>query len=192
MVPSSLWALFEDHGLVLLSDPALPAVAQHLAGPISGSWWGHAAGGRIYAAANALEAHPDVLVVRLVSRKVTFVHRRLWPALLRAAVDGGPWQKRGLTADARTLLEALGDTPLRAEAPGVALVGKPGPAMKLLVERLLARGWEEHTPSGAHARRIESWKPWAEREKVVPGDRAALDAAAKRLGPAARLPWEAA
>ena len=36
-------------------------------------------------------------------------------------------------------------------------------ACKMLEERLLVRGWEDHLPSGRHAKRIESWTAWAER-----------------------------
>jgi hypothetical protein len=38
---------------------------------------------------------PDVLCFRLVERKITFVHRRLWPALVRLAAELG---KERLTA----------------------------------------------------------------------------------------------
>ena len=31
----------------------------------------------------AVAAHPDVLVCKLIGGKVTYVHRRLWPALVR-------------------------------------------------------------------------------------------------------------
>jgi hypothetical protein len=39
----------------------------------------------IFELARATRGRDDVLVCRLVDGKVTFVHRRLWPALVRAA-----------------------------------------------------------------------------------------------------------
>ena len=76
-----------EHGMLLESARGpLPNVAEMVAGePIAGSWWGHAAGHAIYNALNDLAASPDVLRTRLVNGKVTLVHRRLWPALVRVA-----------------------------------------------------------------------------------------------------------
>jgi hypothetical protein len=51
--------------------------------PITGSWWGHAKGHEIYSVLSFLEESPDVLVCRLIDGKVTLVHRRVWPALIR-------------------------------------------------------------------------------------------------------------
>ena len=50
--------------------------------PIRGSWWGHPQGHRIFATINALAASPDVARMRLVNRRITLVHRRLWASLL--------------------------------------------------------------------------------------------------------------
>jgi hypothetical protein len=64
----------------------VPSLAEFVAGaPIRGSWWGHAKGQEIFRAINAVVDSGDVLVCRLVDDKVTFVHRRLWPALVRLA-----------------------------------------------------------------------------------------------------------
>jgi hypothetical protein len=71
----------------------LPNVAELVAGsPIKGSWWGHPSGHAIYAELNALDESPDVARMRLVNGKVTLVHRRLWPALVRAAERFTPKQ----------------------------------------------------------------------------------------------------
>lgn len=64
----------------------LPNVAELVAGaPITGSWWAHPDSHAIFAAINALADSPDVVRTRLVNGKVTLVHRRLWPALVRVA-----------------------------------------------------------------------------------------------------------
>lgn len=64
----------------------LPNVAELIAGePIRGSWWGHPQSHAIFDALNVLAESPDVVRTRLVKGKVTLVHRRLWPPLVRVA-----------------------------------------------------------------------------------------------------------
>ena len=64
----------------------MPNLAEHVVGePIRGSWWGHARSHEIFAVINAVLASPDVVATRLVNGKVTLIHRRRWPALVRVA-----------------------------------------------------------------------------------------------------------
>lgn len=74
-------------GVVLASAKGpVPNLAAAVAGaPIKGGWWAHPKGREIFNVLGAVADSPDVLVCRLVGGKVTFVHRRLWPALVRAA-----------------------------------------------------------------------------------------------------------
>ena len=76
-----------DHGVVLVAARGpVPRLTEAIAGePIVGSWWGHPQGHEIYAVLDVVMSSPDVLVCRAVNGKVTLVHRRLWPALIRAA-----------------------------------------------------------------------------------------------------------
>jgi hypothetical protein len=75
------------HGMLLQSARGpIPNVAELVAGePIRGSWWGHPKGHAIFDALETLSDSPDVVRLRLVNGKVTLVHRRLWPALVRVA-----------------------------------------------------------------------------------------------------------
>ena len=75
------------HGMLLRSAHGpLPNVAEMIAGePIRGNWWNHPARRSIFDALNLLAESPDVVRMRLVNGKVTLVHRRLWPALVRIA-----------------------------------------------------------------------------------------------------------
>jgi hypothetical protein len=75
------------HGVVLESASGpVPSLADVIAGgPIRGSWWGHARSHEIFALTRAVRDCPDVLVCRLVDGKITYVHRRLWPALVRVS-----------------------------------------------------------------------------------------------------------
>lgn len=79
----------EEHGVVLASakGPA-PRLIEHLAGePVAGNWWSHPRAKEIYNALAQVQDHEDVLVCRLIRGKVTLVHRRLWPALVRLAAS---------------------------------------------------------------------------------------------------------
>jgi len=81
-------AFVEKHGVVLQSarHAQIPSFAEFVAGePIRGSWWSHRASKRIFALTRAVRDAPEVLVCRLADAKITFVHERLWPALVRLA-----------------------------------------------------------------------------------------------------------
>lgn len=87
MTPEQALAFVEEHGVVLqAARGAVPSFAQHVAGePIRGSWWAHPKGHQIFELASAVSEHPDVLVCKLVDGKITYVHRRLWAALVKLA-----------------------------------------------------------------------------------------------------------
>jgi len=80
-------AFVRKHGIILESAAgAVPSFAAAVAGgPIRGSWWSHPRSHEIFELTRAIRARDDILVCRLVNGKVTFVHRRLWPALVRVA-----------------------------------------------------------------------------------------------------------
>lgn len=77
----------EKHGVVLVSAKgAVPRLTEAIAGEsIKGSWWGHPKGHQIYAILQVVTESEDILVCRLIEGKITLVHRRLWPALVRVA-----------------------------------------------------------------------------------------------------------
>ena len=155
-----------------------------------GSWWGHPLGHTIFATGESLFHHPDVLLAKLVSGKATWIHRRLWPALLAAAHSREAWQTEGLSRAARSLLDEV-------ERDGQARAS--GAVARELETRLLARGEQEHTASGRHAKVLEAWPRWAARMRVTPlgsvdeGRRqldGVLDALNSRFGGKGRLPWQ--
>jgi hypothetical protein len=80
-------AFVERHGIVLQAARGpVPNLAEAIAGgPIRGSWWGHPKGKEIFRAAEAICESPNVLVCKLIGGKITYVHRRLWPALIKLA-----------------------------------------------------------------------------------------------------------
>jgi hypothetical protein len=87
MTSAQALAFVRRHGVVLeAAQGKAPSLAEAVAGePLGGSWWSHPKSQEIFATTRAVRDSPDVLVCRLLGGKVTFVHRRLWPALVRAA-----------------------------------------------------------------------------------------------------------
>jgi len=116
--PREAIAFVRRHGVVLQAARGpVPSLAEAIAGgPIRGSWWAHAKGRIIFRAAQAVCKSPEVLVCKLIDDKVTYDHRRLWPALVKLA-----------------------------------------PRFR---KAQLAKVWDEHTKSGAHASRRMAFPEW--------------------------------
>ena len=182
--------MLRERGLLMAADRVLPSVVTLVAGgPIRGSWWAHPSSHAIFGASSALASHPDAIALPLVSGKVTFVHRRLWPALLGVALADEPWQTRSLTAPARALMAKL-DKMNELQASG--------DPVREIERRLLARSEHIHTEPGSHAKRLERWERWAQRVDAAPlpdiaeAKRVIEDAAAalaSGLGVSPKLPW---
>src|SRR5438093_3277607 len=87
MTPKQAIAFVKANGVVLESGRGpVPNLAEAIAGEaIRGSWWAHPRAKTIFLCSRAIRESADVLVCRLVGGKVTYVHRRLWPALVRLA-----------------------------------------------------------------------------------------------------------
>jgi len=95
--PGAALAFVRRHGIVLMAARGpVPSLAEAIAGgPFRGSWWGHPLGGRMFRLFEAVADSRDVIVCRLAQGKITFVHRRVWPALVRLAKH---FPKRALAA----------------------------------------------------------------------------------------------
>lgn len=162
----------EEYGVLLESDVKLPSVAGLIAGePIRGSWWGHPMSHTIFGVSVKLSEDPDVIVSKLVSGKVTWVHRRLWSALIAIGSARERWQKAGFTEEARTLLSMVSkQRELTADQTFCRAhkIKSAGAAIRELEKRLLVYAEEIHTNSGAHAKRVETWGRWCERVGFVP------------------------
>jgi hypothetical protein len=83
--PRAALAFLKKHGVVLQAAKGrVPTLTDAIAGErIRGSWWGHPKGKTIFRILTGVSESADVLIFRLVDGKITFVHRRLWPALVR-------------------------------------------------------------------------------------------------------------
>ena len=80
--------MLRRHGVMLEAarGPVPNLVDAIVGGRRRGSWWSHPRGREIFAVTRALRDSPQVLVTRLVNGRITYVHRRLWPALARLAL----------------------------------------------------------------------------------------------------------
>ncbi|HEY4177654.1 MAG TPA: hypothetical protein VGM90_12500 [Kofleriaceae bacterium] len=88
---SSKWLGFvKKHGVVLASAKGpVPNLAEAIVNePIVGSWWSHPKAHLIFDVLSAIDEDVDVRCFKLVDGKVTFVHRRLWPAMVSLARAG--------------------------------------------------------------------------------------------------------
>src|SRR5713226_7599900 len=80
-------SFIRKHGVVLeAARGPVPSLAEVIAGePVRGSWWSHPKSHEIFAVTRSVRNSSEVLVCRLINGKITFVHRRVWPALVRVA-----------------------------------------------------------------------------------------------------------
>jgi hypothetical protein len=195
----------EQHAILLESDARLPSVSALVAGaPVRGSWWGHPQGGIIYEVAGWLAAQSDVLVCKLVSGKVSYVHRSLWSACFAVATAREPWQTQGLSRAALNLLAGVQrEGELRTDDLPWFDCGAHGPtaaaAARELEKKLLVHAAQVHTDKGFHAKSLESWEHWARRASFHPRPRLTararrelervLGGLNRRFEADARLPW---
>lgn len=191
----------EKLGLLLLSGPTFPSVVDLIAKDVvKGSWWSHHDAHTIFAVSELLEAHPDVLIVKLIDGKVTFVHRELWSQIYSIGVAREDWQLRNLSQGSRILLKIVDDEgALQTNKLDKAFGPKPGEFARELEQTLLIHAQQVHTETGAHAKRLERWDVWAKRARFRCKPKSpsrARDYLERRLAevnhnfdPKGRLPW---
>jgi hypothetical protein len=88
MTPAQALVFVERYGVVCEAARrgSIPVLTEAVAGEtLRGNWWSHPRSREIFAATRAVRESPQVLVCRVVDGKISFVHERLWPALVRAA-----------------------------------------------------------------------------------------------------------
>lgn len=174
----------EAHGFLLESDPKLPSVCSLITGsPLRGSWWSHPLAQIIFQVNEQLEDHADLMITKLISRKVTFVHRQLWSELATIGSARERWQITGLTAAIKSLLQQVESAGALTTAETVwprKAEMKLGDAARELEKRLLVIGIQFHGESGAHEKRLETWGHWMKRRKFKPA-KISIETAKDRL-----------
>lgn len=150
----------DKFGVLMLTDPSLPSLVAVISGkPVKGSWWGHPKGNLMYNISNELMDSPEILTLKLINKKITFIHRRHWNALLSITTSGKQWQKKDLSVSCKSLFQRVQrEGKLRIDDSRLA---KPpaevGKLASQLETRLLVYSESVHTDSGKHVRQLSSW-----------------------------------
>lgn len=187
----------DQHGMLMSHDAIAPSITMMVAGePVMGSWWSHEASHEIYAILMRLADHEDVEVVKLISKKWTVLHRRLWLELLAIGLSREGWQLDGLGLQPGNLLQQVQNEGfVRMDQFSTGQRG----AAKELESRLLVLSGETHSETGAHTRTLESWQRWRKRRGIrgrrptTTRARAVFEEVVHGLDPGGkaklRLPW---
>jgi len=86
--PEEALSFVAAQGVVLESAHGrVPTFVDFVAGERVTRWWSHPKSQLIFSLTRAMRDSPDVLTCRLIDGKITYVHRRLWPALVKIAGD---------------------------------------------------------------------------------------------------------
>lgn len=158
-------------GLLLQTDQVLPSLTGIVAGkPVKGSWWGHPKGNLMYNLSNELMWEKDILTVKLINHKITFIQKRHWDALFAIVSEQSPWQMKGLAVTHKNLLKQVTQNKLlRADNPKLKKTpSEVGKLANKLEERLLLYSEGIHTASGKHVRQLSSWPQIFKLKKFKP------------------------
>ena len=156
-----VFAKLKEHGLLLQTDANLPNVCALVAGaPVRGSWWAHPLSHEIFRVNSELAEHPDVLVNKLISGKITYLHRALWSTVIAIGRARESWQIERLSHDARNLLAEVDRKPIQTDR-------RLSKSASELETNLLVYSEQFHTKTGAHARCLESWDHWSGRNGYI-------------------------
>lgn len=148
-----------EFDLLLDTDPKFPSITSLVSGDaIRGPWWSHPQAKEVYRLSCDLRSHPDVLMIKLISGKVTAIHRPLWPAILAIGQAREPWQMAKLSKEAAALLK-------KVDKRGV--VEATGDAVRELEKSLLVFAESVHTEHGHHAKHVESWQHWSSAKDIA-------------------------
>jgi hypothetical protein len=180
---------------LLLVDNRQPSLVTILTGEkLKGSWFGHPLGNIIYNTSNNLSARKELLVMKLIDGKYTFIAPELRDAAYALGGYVDDWQGKKLSPSAKRLLAKL-------EKAGTLPVNASNKADAALLEKLLlANGEQQHTDSGKHVKVLFSWEKTAKKlghkVKNLPVEEAKrawenhLWDFNKRHSSAFRLPWQ--
>jgi hypothetical protein len=173
-----------DYGVLLETDRAFPSLVALMAGaPVKGTWWAHPLANEIYMVGQRLLNHSEVVIVRLLTSKMTYVHRKLWPSLYAIATSRESWQLADLPQTAKSMLKVADRRgSLRVDEIHSPRTAKElGSDARVLETRLLVFGDDVHTDSGAHVKRIETWPLWAKGVHLATAKLPSIDDARREL-----------
>lgn len=192
MTFDELFEHLREYDILLDTDPKFPSVTLAVIGEsIRGTWWTHPQAREVFRLSCALRDHADVLTMRLISGKITFIHRPLWPAIYAIAAAREPWQMDHLSKEAKALLK-------KADKAGE--LESSGDPTRELEKYMLVHSLSVHTERGTHVKHIMTWETWAKsvrlgKVRIKSAEaKAQLESVIGRLnaqsGAAATLPWQ--
>lgn len=147
------------------TNDQVPSLVEELTGErVRGSWWSHPRAHLIYDTYQQMVAADFVLTVKLIERKVTFVHQDLWAPILAAVMDH-EWRQAARARLTPLALKLLNDVEGRGTlllTPSNTLALNADSRSLRKAKNELERGClvisgDRHTNSGTHAPYLESW-----------------------------------
>lgn len=167
-----IFQLLEKNKILLLQDKSFPSIVAKIVGEeITGSWWGHPLANPIYNGLQWLEHNHSILVIKLISGKVTYIHESLFSDIYSIVQEPRDWQLKGLKDDELKLLKYVSKKKkITSDDPKlVEIVKDPKKSFMTLEKKLLVYSAEEHTDSGKHIKEYMTWKD-SKIGKSKPGD----------------------
>jgi hypothetical protein len=148
----------QEFDLLLDTDPKFPSISGLVVGAsVRGSGWAHPKAHEIFRLACELRSHPDVLMVKLISGKVTLIYRPLWPSVFAVGTAREAWQMQALSREAKALLKQV-EKEIRVNASG--------DPVRELEAKLLVYSESVHTDRGFHTKQVQTWESWADAAKL--------------------------
>lgn len=163
--PEDALAWVRQHRIALVAAKVgeVPSLAHAvIGGPFKGSWWGHPRGKLVFALATAVDESEEVVSLKLIEGKSTWVHRSLWPELVRVLTDPA-WR----TERIEDLPPAAKRLYAEVERQGAVTDAEAKP-LKALEASLLVHCASQHTEHGHHAKTVTAWSRWAKNHGVTP------------------------
>jgi hypothetical protein len=156
-----IFKLIEKNKLLLLQDKIFPNIVSEVIGKeIAGSWWGHQLANPIYNGLQWLEHNRNVLTLKLVDGKVTYLHESLFADIFSIVCEPRDWQLKRLSDSDHDLLKYIfKKTKVTSDDLYVNKLTKDTKKSFVTLERkLLVYSIEEHTESGKHVKQYMNWK----------------------------------
>lgn len=154
----------EEYGLLLEADPDFPSIVGMVTGEkVKGSWWGHRKGNEIFSISRQIRDDDDILLTKLISGKVTYVHKRLWNHLLTILIDKENWQVKNMSTNGENILKLIEEVGairadhLELETRNQLSRKDLNKAINEIEKRLLIFSNEVHTEKGTHSKQLKSW-----------------------------------
>jgi hypothetical protein len=156
-----IYKLLEADKILLLQDKSFPnIVSKIVGGKIVGSWWGHPLANPIYNGLGWLEHNRNVLVIKLLDGKVTYIHESLFSEIYSIVSETRNWQLKNLKPDDLKLFKYVSKkNKVPSDDPQLKnLVKDTKKSFAILENKLMLFCEEEHTESGKHIKIFMPWK----------------------------------